>query len=69
MRNLILVLGDQLDLAGAALRAGDPALDQVLMIETLAEARHVWSHGQRVVLFLTGSGLKYAHLVKPSSAG
>lgn len=52
MRNLILVLGDQLDLAGAALRAGDPARDHVLMIETLAEARHVWSHRQRVALFL-----------------
>jgi len=52
MRNLILVLGDQLDLGGPALSAGDAACDQVLMIETLGEARHVWSHRQRVVLFI-----------------
>ncbi|MBL8223810.1 MAG: cryptochrome/photolyase family protein [Chromatiales bacterium] len=52
-RTLILILGDQLDASHAALRAGDPSQDVVVMLETLAEARHVWSHRQRVTLFLS----------------
>jgi deoxyribodipyrimidine photolyase-related protein len=52
-RNLILVLGDQLDAGHAALRSGDRSQDTVVMVETLGEARHVWSHRQRVVLFLS----------------
>jgi deoxyribodipyrimidine photolyase-related protein len=53
MRNLVLILGDQLDADGAALAGFDPQLDRVLMIESPAEATHVWSHKARIVLFLS----------------
>lgn len=52
-RNLILVLGDQLDEDNAALAAGDPERDRVLMIETLGEAAHVHSHKHRIAVFLS----------------
>jgi deoxyribodipyrimidine photolyase-related protein len=52
VRDLVLVLGDQLDPAHPAVAAADPARDVVVMVETLAEARHVWSHRQRVAVFL-----------------
>lgn len=54
VRTLILVLGDQLDANSAALAAGDPARDAVLMIETAAEATRTWSHRQRIALFIAG---------------
>ncbi len=53
MRNLVLVLGDQLNAASTALEGFDPAVDRVLMIEAPGEARHVWSHKARIVLFLS----------------
>ena len=53
MRNLILVLGDQLADDNAALDGFDSASDRVLMIESAAEARAVWSHKARIVLFLS----------------
>lgn len=53
MRNLVLILGDQLDADGAALAGFDPQRDRVLMIESPAEAVHVWSHKARIVLFLS----------------
>ncbi|MBX3662675.1 MAG: cryptochrome/photolyase family protein [Burkholderiales bacterium] len=53
MRNLVLLLGDQLDADGAALGGFDPGRDRVLMIESRAEATHVWSHKARIVLFLS----------------
>lgn len=53
MRNLILILGDQLALDNSALKDFDPALDRILMIESPDEATHVWSHKARIVLFLS----------------
>ncbi len=53
MRNLVLILGDQLDVDGAALSGFDPQRDRALMIECSAEATHVWSHKARIVLFLS----------------
>ncbi len=53
IRDLILVLGDQLDAQHPAILAGAPARDRVLMIETRAEAMHVPSHRQRIALFLS----------------
>ncbi len=50
---LVLVLGDQLARDSAALAAAQPARDVVVMIETMAEATHVWSHRQRIALFLS----------------
>ncbi len=53
MRNLILVLGDQLDSGNSALTGLDPGRDSILMIEAAGEATHVWSHKARIALFLS----------------
>ena len=52
-RNLIIILGDQLNLDNPALEDFDPAQDQTLMVESSGEATHVWSHKARIVLFLS----------------
>ncbi|MEO1116801.1 MAG: cryptochrome/photolyase family protein [Pseudomonadota bacterium] len=51
-RNLILILGDQLDAGHPALPAADPARDHVLMIECAEESTHVWTHKHRITVFL-----------------
>ncbi|MBB5209549.1 cryptochrome/photolyase family protein [Chiayiivirga flava] len=53
MRNLVVVLGDQLDGDSAALAGFDPARDAVWMCEAPAEARYAWSHKARIVTFLS----------------
>ncbi len=53
MRNLILVLGDQLSYSSPALEGFDPAQDKVLMIEAKGEASAVWSHKARIAIFLS----------------
>lgn len=53
MRHLILILGDQLTLDNPALHGFDPAQDQILMAEVAEESTHVWSHRQRITLFLS----------------
>lgn len=53
VRNLVLVLGDQLDLDAAAFDNFDPAQDVVWMAEAQAESTHVWSSKQRIALFLS----------------
>ena len=50
---LILILGDQLDLQGAALRDFDFQVDEVIMIESANEAQYVWSHKAKIALFLS----------------
>lgn len=52
-RNLVLVLGDQLDAASAAFDDFDPKRDVVWMAEVAEESTHVWSHKARIALFLT----------------
>ena len=52
MRNLIVVLGDQLDETSAAFEGFDAARDSVWMCEAPAEAAYVWSHKARLVMFL-----------------
>ncbi|MFO0325393.1 MAG: cryptochrome/photolyase family protein [Burkholderiales bacterium] len=52
-RNLVLILGDQLDLESSALQGFDTARDVVLMIEAVEESTHVWSHKARTALFLS----------------
>lgn len=52
-RNLVLILGDQLNLDSAALENFDPKQDHILMVEAPAEATHVWSHKARIALFLS----------------
>lgn len=53
IRYLVVILGDQLDPASAALDDFDPQLDRLWMCEASAEADHVWSHKARIALFLT----------------
>jgi len=52
MRNLIVILGDQLDRQSAVLEDFDPARDALWMAECAGEATHVWSHQARIALFL-----------------
>jgi deoxyribodipyrimidine photolyase-related protein len=52
MRNLILILGDQLDRQSAAFDGLDPAIDTVWMAETAREANKVWSSKPRIAVFL-----------------
>jgi deoxyribodipyrimidine photolyase-related protein len=52
VRQLVLVLGDQLNSQAEALTRIDKTKDAVLMIEAAEESTHVWSHKQRVALFL-----------------
>jgi len=52
MRNLIVVLGDQLDDHSAAFDGYDPAQDRIWMCEAPAEATYAWSHKARLAIFL-----------------
>ena len=52
-RNIVLILGDQLDESSAAFDGFDPLQDQILMIEAHEESTHVWSHKARTTLFLS----------------
>lgn len=53
LRNLILVLGDQLNADAAAFDDFDATQDAVWMSETAREIDHVWSHKIRITLFLS----------------
>ncbi len=52
MRDLILVLGDQLDPGAAAFDGADPGREAVWMAEVAAESEHVGSSQPRTALFL-----------------
>jgi deoxyribodipyrimidine photolyase-related protein len=52
LRNLVLVLGDQLDVNAAAFDDFDAARDAVWMAEVAEESTHVWSSKPRAALFL-----------------
>ncbi len=53
MRNLVLVLGDQLNADAAAFDGFDPAQDAVWMAEVARESEHVPSAKPRIALFLS----------------
>jgi deoxyribodipyrimidine photolyase-related protein len=53
VRNLIIVLGDQLDPKSEAFDGFEKSHDAVWMAEVVAESKHVWSHKARIALFLT----------------
>ena len=53
MRNLVLVLGDQLDHHSAAFDDFDSEQDAVWMAEVEEEATHVWCHKLRLVAFFS----------------
>lgn len=52
IRYLSVVFGDQLDQQSAVFDGFDPAQDAVWMAEVDYEATHVWSHKQRIAIFL-----------------
>ncbi len=52
-RHLIVIFGDQLTHNNPALADMDPALDRILMVESVDESQVVWSHKARTVLFLS----------------
>ena len=53
IRNLVLILGDHLDLTSAALEHFDPTQDLCWMAEAPEESTVVWSHKARITLFLS----------------
>lgn len=53
MRNLVLVLGDQLDHLSSAFDDFDANSDVVWMAEADEETTHVWCHKLRIALFLS----------------
>jgi deoxyribodipyrimidine photolyase-related protein len=53
LRQLVVVLGDQLDLISAAFDVFDPQHDAVWMAEVAEESTHVWSHKARIAVFLS----------------
>lgn len=53
LRNLILVLGDQLDASSRAFDDFDPTQDAIWMAEVEQESTHVISSKQRITLFLS----------------
>ncbi len=81
LRNLVIVLGDQLDLDAAAFDGFDPAQDAVWMAEVDEESTHVWSSKQRIAIFLAamrhfaqalrkaGRPLHYTRLDDPGNRG
>ncbi len=81
LRDLIVVLGDQLDLGAAAFDDFDASVDAVWMAEVAEESTHVWSSKPRTAMFLAamrhfaqelqraGSPLHYTQLDSPGNAG
>ena len=53
VRTLVILLGDQLDLDASVLRTFDPKQDVIWMAEVSEESTHVWTHKQKIVLFLS----------------
>jgi deoxyribodipyrimidine photolyase-related protein len=53
-RNLVIVLGDQLNKNSAAFDGFDREHDAVWMAEVSEESTHVWTHKARIVMFLAG---------------
>lgn len=52
VRHLVIVLGDQLNADSSAFDDFDPSRDAVWMAEVDEESTHVWSHKQRIAVFL-----------------
>ncbi|HZF96802.1 MAG TPA: cryptochrome/photolyase family protein, partial [Pseudoxanthomonas sp.] len=53
LRNLVLVLGDQLDHDASAFDGFDSARDAVWMAEVAEESEYAWSSKQRIAIFLS----------------
>ena len=52
IRNLVVILGDQLNLDSSAFDGFAPGTDLVWMAECAEESTHVWSHKARTAMFL-----------------
>ena len=68
-RNLVLILGDQLNLDNPALEGFDASQDAILMVEASHEATQVWSHKARIVLFLSAMRHYYDNLASRMDIG
>ncbi len=53
IRNLIVVLGDQLDIQSTVFDHFQPDRDRIWLAEVEREATHVWCHKQRLVFFFS----------------
>jgi deoxyribodipyrimidine photolyase-related protein len=53
IRNLVVILGDQLDEHSSALDGFHHGQDLVFMAEVSEESTHVWSHRARITMFLS----------------
>ena len=53
MKNLIIILGDQLNMDSEVLQGLDIDNDCIWMAEVPEEATHVWSHKARIALFFS----------------
>jgi len=53
VRNLIVILGDQLDAEAPLLKDCDPDQDLLWMAEVMEESTHVWCSKQRAAVFLS----------------
>ncbi len=81
VRNLILVLGDQLSPGLSSLKAADPARDLVLMVEVAEEATYVRHHKKKIAFLFSamrhfaealraaGWTVDYVALDAPDNAG
>jgi deoxyribodipyrimidine photolyase-related protein len=81
VRNLVLVLGDQLNADASAFDGFDPARDAIWMAEVAEESEHVWSSKPRTALFLAamrhfrdarraaGWTVRYVELDAPDNTG
>ncbi|QCB44632.1 cryptochrome/photolyase family protein [Hydrogenophaga sp. PAMC20947] len=81
VRNLVIVLGDQLDIDASAFDGFDPRQDAVWMAEVVQESTHIPSSKQRTALFLAamrhfaealrqrGCALHYRTLDDPDNRG
>ncbi len=81
LRNLIVVFGDQLDLQSSVFEGFEAAQDAVWMAEADRESTHVWTHKQRIALFLSamrhfrealrekGTTVHYTELDEPKQTG
>ncbi len=81
LRNLILILGDQLNADASALDGFDPAQDALWMAEVAEESEHVWSSQPRIAVFLAamrhyrdarrdaGATVHYTSLDSPENTG
>ena len=81
VRNLVVILGDQLDPQSTCLKSLDPRQDRIWMAEVSGESTAVWSHKVRIAVFLSamrhfrddlrekGFQVHYACLDDPENTG